>query len=194
MQMAWTRSLDLPELGHCRCSEPGKTPERGEYAPSVEDEPDTSTSAAPDLDSGSRLSTQLRSHADAPEPASGPWSLAGGSVHGFPPRPQSKPVPFERGKGLNYAEGEVRLKRPAGARLRRAYQDRGRRRWATDEGWEVDFLATGPGRKPLLLQVCASAADSAVLERESRALENAGAAHPSARVQLLTRTMRRPGA
>jgi predicted AAA+ superfamily ATPase len=56
----------------------------------------------------------------------------------------------------------------------------------TDEGWEVDFLATGSGLKPLLIQVCASAADPAVLERESRALENGRAAHPSARVLLLT--------
>jgi len=56
----------------------------------------------------------------------------------------------------------------------------------TDEGWEVDFLATGPGRKPLLLQVCVSAADPTVLEREARALKIARAAHPSAQALLLT--------
>lgn len=56
----------------------------------------------------------------------------------------------------------------------------------TDKEWEVDFFATSPGLKPLLVQVCASAADPAVLERETRALESARAAHPSARALLVT--------
>lgn len=58
--------------------------------------------------------------------------------------------------------------------------------WKTEEGWAVDFLATGPGLKPQLLQVCSSAADRGVREREVRALEKARTDHPSARALLLT--------
>jgi len=56
----------------------------------------------------------------------------------------------------------------------------------TQEGWEVDFLAAGPGRRPQLIQVCATGTDRSVLERELRALESARRRHRSAEALLLT--------
>jgi len=55
----------------------------------------------------------------------------------------------------------------------------------TAEGFEVDFLARGPGGGEELLQVCADPTDPATLARELRALDSAGCAHPRARRRLL---------
>ena len=56
----------------------------------------------------------------------------------------------------------------------------------TPQGFEVDFLARGPDRRPELIQVCADLSDAAVLDRERRALEAAGAQFPDAGKRLLT--------
>ena len=56
----------------------------------------------------------------------------------------------------------------------------------TPQGFEVDFLARGPDRRPELIQVCADLSDAAVLDRELRALEVAGAQFPAAGKRLLT--------
>jgi len=53
-------------------------------------------------------------------------------------------------------------------------------------GYEVDFLARGPDRRPELIQVCADLADGAVLDRELRALEAAGEQFPDTGKRLLT--------
>jgi hypothetical protein len=56
----------------------------------------------------------------------------------------------------------------------------------TEEGWEVDFLATAPGRPSLLLQVCADAQDPGTAQRELRALASARQRQPDARGLLVT--------
>lgn len=56
----------------------------------------------------------------------------------------------------------------------------------TDEGWEVDFLATAPGRRSLLIQACAEGNDPAVLDRELRAFAGARKTHHSAVALFLT--------
>ena len=56
----------------------------------------------------------------------------------------------------------------------------------TPQGYEVDFLARGPDRRPELIQVCAQLSDAAVLARELRALEAAGERFPDAHKRLLT--------
>lgn len=56
----------------------------------------------------------------------------------------------------------------------------------TRDGAEVDFLARAVGERPLLLQVCADARDSATLARELRALVSARAEHRDARLVLIT--------
>ena len=55
----------------------------------------------------------------------------------------------------------------------------------TPQGYEVDFLARGPDRRPELIQVCADLSDPAVLYRELRALEAAGDRFPGAVKRLL---------
>ena len=56
----------------------------------------------------------------------------------------------------------------------------------TPQGFEVDFLTRGPERRPELVQVCADLSDTAVLDRELRALEAAGEQFPDAGKRLLT--------
>ena len=56
----------------------------------------------------------------------------------------------------------------------------------TPQGYEVDFLARGPERRPELIQVCADLSNAAVLNRELRALEAAGQQFPDAGKRLLT--------
>ncbi len=56
----------------------------------------------------------------------------------------------------------------------------------TPQGFEVDFLARDPGRRPELIQVCADLSDATVLDRELRALEVAGEQFPDAGKRLLT--------
>lgn len=56
----------------------------------------------------------------------------------------------------------------------------------TEEGWEVDFYATSPPDKPLLIQVCAETDSAETLMREVRALQSAAAAYPNASPLLLT--------
>ena len=56
----------------------------------------------------------------------------------------------------------------------------------TPQGYEVDFLARGPERRPELIQVCADLSDAVVLDRELRALEAAGELFPDAGKRLLT--------
>ena len=56
----------------------------------------------------------------------------------------------------------------------------------TKEGFEVDFLAAGPGETPLLLQVCIDVQDPQTYEREVRALAVATEEHPEARPILVT--------
>lgn len=55
----------------------------------------------------------------------------------------------------------------------------------TPRGYEVDFLARGPERRPELIQVCVDLSDAAVLDRELRALEAAGERFPDAGKRLL---------
>ena len=56
----------------------------------------------------------------------------------------------------------------------------------TEEGWEVDFLASAAAKQPLLIQVCADVQDPATWQREVRALASARALHPQALCQLIT--------
>jgi hypothetical protein len=56
----------------------------------------------------------------------------------------------------------------------------------TAEGYEVDFLASTPGRPPLLIQVSVDVHDPETFEREVRALAAAALMHPTAQALLLT--------
>ena len=56
----------------------------------------------------------------------------------------------------------------------------------TDEGFEIDFIATRPGDRPMLIQVAASTADPATLERELRGLTAGLSEHPRAHGFLVT--------
>jgi uncharacterized protein len=56
----------------------------------------------------------------------------------------------------------------------------------TPNGFEVDFLIRYPGEREELIQVCADIADDKTLEREIRALDDAGLAYPKATKRLLT--------
>jgi predicted AAA+ superfamily ATPase len=58
----------------------------------------------------------------------------------------------------------------------------------TPEGREVDFLARSPGGDVELIQVCADAAAVATLDRELRALKEAGQRYPGAVKRILTLT------
>jgi predicted AAA+ superfamily ATPase len=58
----------------------------------------------------------------------------------------------------------------------------------TPRGNEVDYLARSPSGEAHLIQVCADATDSEVLEREVRALEEAGELYPNASKHILTLT------
>ena len=58
----------------------------------------------------------------------------------------------------------------------------------TPGGHEVDFLARGAGGAEELIQVCADGSDAVTAERELRALLEAAAVHPRARLRLLTLT------
>ncbi len=59
----------------------------------------------------------------------------------------------------------------------------------TPEGFEVDFLATGPEGDEHLIQVCAELDDAETLARELRALEAAAVRHPRAHASLITLTL-----
>ncbi|MGO8677557.1 MAG: ATP-binding protein [Limisphaerales bacterium] len=56
----------------------------------------------------------------------------------------------------------------------------------TPQGFEVDFLARYPDGRRELIQVCADLADTAMGEREFRALADAALAHPETPARLLT--------
>ena len=58
----------------------------------------------------------------------------------------------------------------------------------TKDGFEVDFLARRPGAEPMLIQVAAELDDTAVREREVRALLTARREHSRASMQLVTLT------
>lgn len=58
----------------------------------------------------------------------------------------------------------------------------------TPDGFEVDFLARSAGGDSELIQVAADLQDSTTLERELRALTDAGRMFPNARRRLLTMT------
>jgi hypothetical protein len=58
----------------------------------------------------------------------------------------------------------------------------------TPAGHEVDFLARGPEGKMELIQVCADAAGEQTLQREQRALQEAGKVYPKAVKRLLVLT------
>lgn len=58
----------------------------------------------------------------------------------------------------------------------------------TPAGHEVDFLARSPDGRTELIQVCLDASAEATGERETRALVEAGKAHPGAALRLLTST------
>jgi len=64
----------------------------------------------------------------------------------------------------------------------------------TADGWEVDFYAHAPGRKPLMLQVTASLHDPTTRERETRALISAASLYPQAIVLLVSLDGALPGA
>jgi uncharacterized protein len=64
----------------------------------------------------------------------------------------------------------------------------------TGDDWEVDFLASAPGKESLLLQVCADMTDVGTMQREARALEAARAEHPDARAMMVTLDSQPPGA
>jgi predicted AAA+ superfamily ATPase len=57
---------------------------------------------------------------------------------------------------------------------------------STDSGYEVDFLATRAGSRPLLVQVTADPTDASVRERECRALIEGAREQPTSRPLLLT--------
>jgi hypothetical protein len=65
----------------------------------------------------------------------------------------------------------------------------------SEQGYEVDFLASAPGLEQLLIQVSADVHEPNTYEREVRALAAAAQEHPSARPMLLTleSTPPRPG-
>ena len=56
----------------------------------------------------------------------------------------------------------------------------------TPEGYEVDFLVRGEGKRPELIQVCADLSDPGTAEREFRALEAAAQEWPGAARRVLT--------
>ena len=56
----------------------------------------------------------------------------------------------------------------------------------TSENWEVDFFATAPGARPLLVQVCADTSNPETLARETRALASARMEYPNAGALLIT--------
>jgi hypothetical protein len=56
----------------------------------------------------------------------------------------------------------------------------------TQNGFEVDFHASAPGRSVMLVQVCSDASDPQTLERELRALDDARVTYPRARALLVT--------
>jgi predicted AAA+ superfamily ATPase len=58
----------------------------------------------------------------------------------------------------------------------------------TPRGHEVDYLARSPSGEVHLIQVCADATDANVLEREVRALKEAGELYPNASKHILTLT------
>ena len=58
----------------------------------------------------------------------------------------------------------------------------------TADGYEVDFLARAPGRKPRLIQVAAELVDEETRQREVRALLSAKGEYPSASLHLVTLT------
>ena len=58
----------------------------------------------------------------------------------------------------------------------------------TPRGNEVDYLARSQSGEAHLIQVCADATDAEVLEREVRALEEAGELYPNASKHILTLT------
>lgn len=62
----------------------------------------------------------------------------------------------------------------------------------TASGYEVDFLARYPDGSEELIQGCASVDDPATLFREIRALQDAAAEHPRARLRILTLESRLP--
>lgn len=64
----------------------------------------------------------------------------------------------------------------------------------TDEDLEVDFLATHPAMKPLLVQVAAETGAKETLEREIRGLEAGMREHPRATPLLVTMDSSAPGA
>lgn len=63
----------------------------------------------------------------------------------------------------------------------------------TSDGYEVDFHASRPGADTLLVQVCASASDTATLARELRALAHVRQNYPEARALLVTMDADPPG-
>lgn len=62
----------------------------------------------------------------------------------------------------------------------------------TAAGYEVDFLARGADGGEALIQVCASIDDAATLQREVRALQEAGREYPRARPLLVVLESRLP--
>ena len=52
--------------------------------------------------------------------------------------------------------------------------------------WEVDFLASAPGRETLLVQTCADTTNAGTMLREMRALESAHEEHREAKAMLVT--------
>lgn len=56
----------------------------------------------------------------------------------------------------------------------------------TEEGWEVDFYATAPGKQSLLIQVCFEAEATETFQRETRALISASAQYSDALPLLIT--------
>lgn len=55
-----------------------------------------------------------------------------------------------------------------------------------DDDREVDFFATRPGDRPLLVQVCLDTTDDGTWDREVRALEKASVTYPDAEALLIT--------
>lgn len=56
----------------------------------------------------------------------------------------------------------------------------------TAAGFEVDFHTRAPGESEELIQVCAGFGTTDTLQRELRALQEAGREYPHARMRLLT--------
>ena len=61
-----------------------------------------------------------------------------------------------------------------------------------DDDREVDFFATRPGEKPLLVQVCLDTTEDSTWDREVRALEAAAATQPDADAVLITQDQSLP--